>query len=221
MVRRLIEMFDKRARTYDKEEINKYRQYLIKKVIEYTKPKKTDIVLDIGTGSGAVVLAIAGKVKRVIGIDISRKMLKVAREKAEAAGVYNVEFRFGSFLSPNVEENSIDIIISTLALHHLRDEEKKKSIMIMRKVLKPNGKVLIGDVMFFFDPAKEPWKLKWIEWILRRVAPTSSKRLISHLRSEYPPKVEDLVKFFKSSGFQIEKIKKILPFVGVICARKR
>jgi release factor glutamine methyltransferase len=70
-------------------------------------------VADLGTGSGAIALAIASErpQARVVAVDISGDALEVARGNAAALGLGNVEFRRGDWLSPLAGER-FDLIAS-------------------------------------------------------------------------------------------------------------
>lgn len=121
-------------------------------VIEHASPDPEDVVLDLGTGTGAIGLALASAAKRVVGRDISEGMMEQAREKANAKGIENVEFGNGSFREPNYN-SSVDIVVSNFALHHLGDEEKQEAIETIA-ALDPK-KFVLGDVMFFGTPDPE------------------------------------------------------------------
>lgn len=72
-------------------------------------------VVDVGTGSGALALAIAKRQEsaRVIAIDVSPEALAVARENAESLGLADrVEFREGDLLAPVAEDPPFDLIVS-------------------------------------------------------------------------------------------------------------
>jgi len=70
-------------------------------------------VADLGTGSGAIALAIAHERRRahVVAVDASRAALDVARGNAAALGLGNVEFRAGDWLQPLAGE-AFDLIAS-------------------------------------------------------------------------------------------------------------
>lgn len=50
-------------------------------------------ILDVGCGTGGYALALAGRCRRVLGVDLSPEMIRVAKEKAAESGVQNVTFQ--------------------------------------------------------------------------------------------------------------------------------
>jgi ubiquinone/menaquinone biosynthesis C-methylase UbiE len=76
------------------------------------------IMLDLGSGTGYLSIAIAKRVPRlrVCGIDLSRQMVKIAR--VHAKGVENAQFELGNVADLPFGDDSIDFIVSTGALHH-------------------------------------------------------------------------------------------------------
>lgn len=115
-------------------------------VVEAADPAPDETVLDLGTGTGAIALALAPEAGQVIGRDISEGMLAEARRKAEAAGHRNVEFGEGRFREPNVlGDADVDVVVSNFAMHHLADDEKREAIDAIA-ALDPRRFVL-GDVM--------------------------------------------------------------------------
>lgn len=88
-------------------------ELLVEQVLS-TYPADTAIsLLDLGTGTGAIALAIASERPnwRIIATDISSAALDVARENARQLGINNVEFRQGNWLDC-VQDECFDIIVS-------------------------------------------------------------------------------------------------------------
>ena len=196
----------------------------IERIIELAEPEKSDTVLDLGTGTGALSLRLAPKVRRVIARDISEQMLKVAREKAQKKNVKNIDFDFGSFSEPNCGEK-VDIIVSNLAFHHLTDEEKRNAISVWYGLLKPGGRVILGDHIWFFDHRKDPErKERIIREIVKRLGDPNEpveEQIEEVKKRDHPSYVHDLKKFFEEAGFKVERIEETAPQVmGIISARK-
>lgn len=118
-------------------------------VVEHAAPNSDDVVLDIGTGTGAIALALAERAAFVVGRDISDGMLDEARRKADGRGVENVSFGDGRFREPTVDRD-VTVVTSNFAMHHLGDDEKTDAIDVIAG-FNPR-KFVLGDVMFFGDP---------------------------------------------------------------------
>src|SRR4030042_1117371 len=75
-------------------------------------------ILDLGSGTGYLAIEIARKALglQVCGIDLSRRMVKIARRHAK--GVDNAQFVFGNAAKLPFKDNSIDLVVSTGASHH-------------------------------------------------------------------------------------------------------
>ena len=99
-------------------------------------------VLEIGCGTGSTALIHAPHVRRIRAVDVAENMLKIAREKAQAAQVANVSFEQGAFESLEVPKESLDAVLA-LSLLHLLDDPREA----IRKAygwLKPGGVFITG-----------------------------------------------------------------------------
>lgn len=108
-------------------------------------------ILEIGTGTGAFARAASPKCGRVLATDVSEAMLTVAKEKAAAQGVSNVDFVLGGFLTGDFPDSSFDAVVSSLALHHLPDVWKAEALARICRALKPGGILVLVDVVFKCD----------------------------------------------------------------------
>lgn len=89
-------------------------EYFLDALAALAGPSRTfDAALDVGTGSGAIALALAdeGLARTVVATDVSPQALATARRNARAAGVPAVDLRRGHLLEP-VAGQSFDLILS-------------------------------------------------------------------------------------------------------------
>jgi ubiquinone/menaquinone biosynthesis C-methylase UbiE len=73
-------------------------------------------VLDIGTGNGRLAFDAARYARRVVGVDPSEGAIEIARRKADALDVRNIEFRVGSAQRLDVVKERFDIAIFSWSL---------------------------------------------------------------------------------------------------------
>ncbi|HYH82800.1 MAG TPA: peptide chain release factor N(5)-glutamine methyltransferase, partial [Longimicrobium sp.] len=88
-------------------------EVLVQEVLDWAAAREAPAALDVGTGSGAIALALAteGAFSRVVAVDVSADALEVARANAEAAPGAEVDFRLGS-LYDAVRGERFDVIAS-------------------------------------------------------------------------------------------------------------
>jgi SAM-dependent methyltransferase len=117
---------------------------------------KGEIVLDLGSGAGFDVFLAAnqvGKTGKVIGVDMTPKMINKARENAEKGKYTNVEFRLGEIENLPARDNSIDVIISNCVIN--LSPEKQKVFNDSFRVLKSGGRIAVSDVVATTDLPNE------------------------------------------------------------------
>ena len=191
--------FDTWAETYDKDVLDESRSYyftfkdyhrVLDTIVEYADlpGKKYMRVLDIGIGTGNLAGKFLEAGLDITGIDPSREMMKICREKHPEIPVIP-----GDFLNIPLPPQSIDLIVSSYAFHHLTPEEKAEAAYVMKRVLRPGGRIIIADLMF-----RNAAERKRIEDSLRRAG---RDEIVEEYQEEYPGFFEDIVEAFDKAGF--------------------
>jgi ubiquinone/menaquinone biosynthesis C-methylase UbiE len=110
--------------------------------------KPGDSVLDVGCGTGEVTLLAKTRAKagKVYGIDPAPEMIAMARKKAARRNL-DIDFRVGVIESLPFPDSSIDVVTSSLMMHHLPEDLKVRGLAEIYRVLKRGGRLLIADFM--------------------------------------------------------------------------
>jgi len=129
--------WDKMANKLDQTE--KRLEQIFIKVVKNTKKylKVTDIVLDYGCGTGLICNEIAGNVKKIYAIDISSKMLPIAKGRAVERNIDNIDFAQANIFDTRYQRESFDVILAFGILHLL--EDNREVIQRITELLKPGG----------------------------------------------------------------------------------
>jgi len=121
---------------------------VVERVIREADPQDDTFAVDLGCGSGQVTMALAERCATVLGVDVSERMIALLLENAARLGLSNLEGRAVAIEHLGLPENSVDLVVSNYALHHLRDRDKQVAVDAAFKWLRPGGKLVIGDMMF-------------------------------------------------------------------------
>ena len=113
-------------------------------------------VLDVATGTARVAIELSAELPnaKIIGVDISNKMLSIGREKIKEKKLVNrIELQFGDSEDLQFEDNEFDAV--TVAFGVRNFENLAKGLEEMHRVLKPGGKMVILE---FSKPVVFPLK---------------------------------------------------------------
>ena len=148
--------------------------------------------LDMGCGAGHVSFIAAKLVKHVTAYDLSEQMLAVVEQTADERKLKNITTVQGYAEHQPFDDNYFDIVVSRYSAHHWLDVGK--SLRELHRITKPNGKLIIMDVVSPGQPVLDIW-LQTIEAL----------RDTSHVR-DYTP--GEWLTFLSEAGFTIDKIQR-------------
>jgi SAM-dependent methyltransferase len=108
-------------------------------------PARCARALEVGCGTGSFARVLAARADRVLGIDLSPEMIRIARERC--AGIPHLELRLGDVMEADLPPGGFDVIVSIATLHHLPLEPV---IRRLSAALAPGGTLVVLDL---FTPA--------------------------------------------------------------------
>lgn len=144
-------------------------------------------LLDIGTGTGRMLVLLSDLYNRGTGIDASREMLSIARSKLNEAGLSRVQVRQGDLMDLPPNDQQYDVITMHQVLHFL--EDPARAIRQVSRVLAPGGRFLIVD----FAPHE-------MEFLRENHA---------HLRLGFP--TEQVNEWLEDCGLVVRETRKLTP----------
>ncbi|TFH01572.1 MAG: bifunctional demethylmenaquinone methyltransferase/2-methoxy-6-polyprenyl-1,4-benzoquinol methylase UbiE [Calditrichales bacterium] len=116
-----------------------------KKVSEFLPERKDLYLLDLATGTGDQLLYLMkndDRIKKALGLDLAREMLKVGRKKMARLHMENrITLEEGDAERIGQSDNQFDVVTISFGIRNVTDV--KKSLNEMNRVLKPGGRVLI------------------------------------------------------------------------------
>jgi ubiquinone/menaquinone biosynthesis C-methylase UbiE len=118
------------------------------RLLAIADPGATDACVDLGAGTGFVALALAPLVGSVLAVDISPVMTESLAARAARAGLGNVRTEVADLRTFQLPPASADLVVSSYALHHLRDQDKRALAAEAAQWLRPGGRIVIADMMF-------------------------------------------------------------------------
>jgi ubiquinone/menaquinone biosynthesis C-methylase UbiE len=140
-------LFDHSAHDYDswcKTPMGSYVDLLEKQLMnEVAQPKKGEIAIDLGCGTGIYSIWLAEKGLSVTGVDLSTEMIKVAEKKTSERNL-NIYYKKADLHHLPFEDNSFDLAVCNIALEFADSPEKV--IEEGLRVLKKGGRLVIGMI---------------------------------------------------------------------------
>ncbi|MGZ7048011.1 MAG: class I SAM-dependent methyltransferase [Methanobacterium sp.] len=202
----LKEKFDENAEHYDR--IRKLiipcfdDLYNITKDLAYSK-KQSPNILDLGAGTGLLTQYLFERYpySKFTLIDLSEEMLKLAKKRFK--GNNHFKYVLEDYLNYDYND-SYDIIVSSLSIHHLKDEDKKKMYKRIYKILNTDGIFLNADQVIGSTPnIEESYQKNWIEKIKENNFTGPEKdTAVERMKFDDPATLENNFKWLRNCGFK-------------------
>ncbi|MEK6854703.1 MAG: class I SAM-dependent methyltransferase [Nanoarchaeota archaeon] len=190
-----IRIFDRIAGSYDRGIIKKWSLRIQRNAVKSLKIERNSKILDVGCGTGNLFSALSSQNKnlRLYGIDISEKMLRIAKTKTRK----KANLRIMPIEKLN-DKNKFDYVFSIDSFHHYYNQDLAFEKMF--SALKKRGKLIVVDVDFGYVFNK----------IFHKIEPGNNE-ILSHL---------DMIKLFKLNNLKNITQKRIWLFTFMTIGQK-
>ena len=180
--------WDRIARRYAEQPVKDQTSY--ERTLERTRAHLDagDRVLEVGCGTGSTALTLAGSVACLIASDISPEMIAIAGEKAQAAGVGNVDFVCSDIAGHVGRGERYDAVLAFNLLHLLRDPEGE--VTALGGLVRPGGLFISKTVCL----AEAGWYLRPVVWVMRLIGKAPHVRFF---------RIAELEALIAGAGFEI------------------
>lgn len=196
-------------------------------VIRAAAVRPGDVVVDLGCGAGQLSIPLAMQGAQVLGVDVSPGMTSMLRSQARRLGLDTLEAITVPVEELDLPTGSADLIVSSYALHHLRDADKATLLNAAARWLRPDGRLVIADMMFGRGgSAHDREIIRQKLHVLARKGPGGWWRIAKNvvryqLRvQERPISMEAWAKLLRKASFVSITATRIVAEAGLISARR-
>jgi tRNA (cmo5U34)-methyltransferase len=180
-------------------------------------------VIDLGCGTGTVAKRISEKYPNaeIVCLDIASNMINIAKHKL--SDHLNTKFITGDFSKADFD-GKFDVVVSSLALHHLENDSfKKEFYKKIYDILNDSGQFINADVILAStDFHQEVYMNRWVEYMNRSYPKEQifDNWIRKYYAEDRPAKLIDQLKWLEDIGFgSIDVIWKYYNF-SVYCGSK-
>ncbi len=232
-------LFDEWAEKYD-EYLPRFPVYkkLMELVLQNANISSGAKVLDVGIGTGNTSLGIFAKTPcKITGVDVSEKMMRIAKEKAKEIGA-EIETIVSS-ADKMVLDTDFDLAVAAFSIHHLEQKGKLEAFKRIHNSLKKGGRFILVDITIEIDASiRDEKRLEHIinRWgcealyALKYIGPeavdTSLRGLkdVFYRNGEYAETPSKLKELLKQAGFELvkhEEPDKRIGYQVFVCDKKK
>jgi ArsR family transcriptional regulator len=101
-----------------------------------------DLAVDLGCGTGELLVALSARARQLIGVDSSAMMLEEARKRFSDQGI-DADLRLGELEHLPLKDDEVDLAVISLALHHLSDPVR--ALSEARRILREGGRLIVAE----------------------------------------------------------------------------
>lgn len=112
-------------------------------ILAVAGPGPHHTMVDLGAGTGRMLLLLGRSAERALGLDLSQQMLNIARAETEKAGLAQCELRHGDIFDTRLGDGCADLVTVHQVLHYLTDPAA--AVFEAARLTAPGGRLIIVD----------------------------------------------------------------------------
>jgi ubiquinone/menaquinone biosynthesis C-methylase UbiE len=141
------------------------------------------------------------------GYDLSNQAIDLAKQHLQKTNA-KLEFQVGKMEDQiKTESNTYNLLYSSFAIHHLKDEDKKVFINDCAQHLEQNGLFILIDIKRLPGQSTDEYKKSYAEWIYQdwhNLLPEEKDAIVSHLQTcDIPVEIDTYVEYAKQAGLSL------------------
>lgn len=213
-----------RASTFD-DQYNSLdvRQRVTQRVLELIGPTDGKTILDLGIGTARLYRDNFQQFKsaeQIIGVELSSEMLVQAETGMKDAGYRQFRTLNISYTELNIDPQTVDVVVSTLSLHHITDTDKASVLGHVEVALRTGGRLIIADQLNCTGQVMTADELQktMVQTFFPHIPLDEALARTSH-HKEYTCSLPMFTNMVADIGFRVET-EKLSDFVGIVAAEK-
>ena len=196
-------------------------------VVAAARVQPGDRVIDLGCGRGQLSLELAERGAHVLAVDGHQALVSQLTQIAQARSLPGLEVLTRPLDSLSLPVRSTDVIVTSYALHRLRDTDKQRLVAAAYHWLRPGGTLIVADMMFGRGATSQDRAIikSKIRSLARkgiggwwRIAKNSYRYLIQV--KEHPVSISAWTAMFARAGFTGITASRIVNEAGLVLARR-
>lgn len=145
----LCRQFDLQAKRFSNWSVTGNIKFM-SRYFEFCGIRENDILLDVACGTGDYAIYCAQRINSVYGIDLSVKMIDIARDHSEALQLKNISFEVQDVVKLPFRHNQFTIVNCKSSFHHF--EDYVANINEMKRCCDVGGRIAVQDIIAYENP---------------------------------------------------------------------
>lgn len=171
-------------------------------ILDFISDEKLKVLeVCIGTAENSIIIAEKRPNTEIVGVDLSKEMLGIAKEKIEKMRIRNIKTFVMDATNMNFDDNYFDVVLISLVLHEVDDNIRYKIMKEASRVLKSKGKIIIIEwdkpkktiqkLLFFIIELLEPsWFKEFLKLDINEYVKMFSLKVLCEKKCDYTRLIE-------------------------------